>query len=111
LIKSQILNGLFNKIVIAQKTFVIDFCAAKATAKPQIHAHATNAETSYPRFQIIEIAQITQINITIILFIKGSKVLLTALSLDFKINSFSKTTFTKLVRSMRNTIITNTDVI
>jgi acetyl-CoA carboxylase beta subunit len=45
-----------------------------------------------------------------ILFINGKSVLLTAFNFDFNISSLSKTTFTKLVRSIKNTIITNTDV-
>jgi hypothetical protein len=48
--------------------------------------------------------------ITIILFIKGSSVLLTAFNFDLNINSFSKIIFTKLVVRLRNMKIINTDV-
>jgi hypothetical protein len=59
---------------------------------------------------MIVIAQITQINITMILFINGRRVLLTAFNFDLNINSFSKIIFTKLVARLRNIKIINTDV-
>jgi hypothetical protein len=45
-----------------------------------------------------------------ILFIKGSNVLLTAFNLDLNISSFSNIIFTKLVVKLRNMKIINTDV-
>jgi hypothetical protein len=59
---------------------------------------------------IIVIAQITHIKITIILFINGNNVLLTAFNFDLNINSFSNIIFIKLVVRLRNIKIINTEV-
>ncbi|MDR2411642.1 MAG: hypothetical protein LBD88_03590 [Candidatus Peribacteria bacterium] len=77
------MNGLLSKIVIAQNTCAILFCAAKAIAKPQIQAQAIIAFTLYPRLLKIVIKPKTHI-ITINIFsMNGSKVLASGSNFNF----------------------------
>jgi hypothetical protein len=70
-ITSHILKGLFIITDIAQNIFETDFCAAKAIASHQTHAHVINAHILYHKFQTIVIQPNIHKNTTTILLTIG----------------------------------------